>query len=133
MKYRWETLPEPLRLFTKRNAVLLDLTNGRIVQHYSANTKIQVTQRCVHGDKTFYRTESAASRSLNWAFEASAFGLPNELAPSVPSSSPKVDTGLHTLAKTSRPRKQKAIQATAKADDGEPAVRTPFWRRLFKR
>lgn len=88
----WKDTPKPLNLFTVRNATMRDLETKKIIQYYSANTKISVVQKTQVGDTTYYRTASAKERSLNWAFEASAFGLPNEKAPSVPLSS------FHTIA-----------------------------------
>lgn len=88
MKYLWTDLPKPKNVFTVRNAVMRNLNTGEIVQHYSANTKIVVVQKCVTPDVTYYRTESARHHFLNYAFEASAFGLPNEEAPLEPSFHP---------------------------------------------
>lgn len=83
MKYEWEDLPERMNCFTVRNATMINLNTKKPVRHYSANTKIVVVQKCVTPEKTYYRTESAAYNFLNYAFEAEAFGLPNENAPSV--------------------------------------------------
>ena len=85
MKYIWQDLPEPISCFTIRNACMKNLNTGEIIQYYSANTKIMVVQKCVTPKGTYYRTESAKHNFLNFAFEASAFGLPNEFAPSAPS------------------------------------------------
>lgn len=82
MKYNWETLPKTKNLFTKRSATMVDLKTNKIIQSYSANTKIAVVQKCTTPEKTYYRTKTAMEKGLDWAFEASAFGLPNEVAPS---------------------------------------------------
>ena len=82
MKFVWKDLPDKKTVFTVRNAVLRNLNTGKIVQHYSANTRIDVVQKCITVDCTYYRTSSAAYNNLNWAFEARDFGLPNEAAPS---------------------------------------------------
>ena len=87
MKYIWQDLPKPLNCFTIRSATMVNLNNGKIVRHYSANTKIVVVQKCVTPNGTYYRTNEAAHHYLNYAFRASAFGLPDEKAPSVPSNS----------------------------------------------
>lgn len=84
MKCDWKDLPEKKTVFTVRSAAMKNLNTGQIVQNYSANTRIDVVQKCVTDDNTYYRTWSAAYNNLNWAFEASVFGLPNESAPSVP-------------------------------------------------
>lgn len=84
MKYVWENLPKKKTVFTVRNATLRNLNTGEIIQHYSSNTRIDIVQKCVTEKATYYRTQSAEHNNLNWAFEASAFGLPNELAPLAP-------------------------------------------------
>ena len=84
MKYAWEDLPERKNYFTVKNTTMVDLDNGKIVRHYCTNTKIAVVQKCITPENTYYRTEDAFSHNLNYAFEASAFGLENEKAPLVP-------------------------------------------------
>lgn len=88
MKIKWEKLPKRINAFTVRSAVAADLDTGDIIQHYSSNTRITLTERCITPQGTYYRTDSMSKHGLNWAFEASAFGLPNELAPPVPSTTP---------------------------------------------
>ena len=85
MKYEWQDLPEKKNLFTVKNTVMINLNTGKTVRHYSTNTKIVVVQKCVTPEKTYYRTYDAYHNYLNYAFEAEAFGLPNEKAPSAPS------------------------------------------------
>lgn len=82
MKYEWKDLPKPLSCFTVRNATMVNLNTRKIIQHYSANTKIVVVQKCITPNCTYYRTREATHHHLNYAFEASAFGLPNEKASS---------------------------------------------------
>lgn len=82
---KWEDLPKRKNCFTVRNAAMMNLNTGEPIRHYSANTKIQVVQKCNIDGTTYYRTADAAYNFLNHAFEASAFGLPNEKAPLVPS------------------------------------------------
>lgn len=100
MKYIWEDLPKPLNCFTVRSASMINLNTKEIVRSYAANTKIVVVQKCITPEATYYRTREAEHHYLNYAFKASAFGLPNEKAPSVPS----VDT-LNSLSdkKCSKP------------------------------
>lgn len=116
MKFEWQDLPKKKTVFTVRSATMRNLDNGKIIQHYSNNTRIDVVQKCITADNTYYRTETAALSNLNWAFEASAFGLPNEAAPSVPLPNPP------TLKKTVRrpsPKKQKSSETPALPKDGE--------------
>lgn len=82
----WQDLPKPKNLFTVRNAEKINLNTGENLMYYSAGTKIVVTQKCNLPGKTYYRTETAALHDLSHAFEASAFGLPNEIAPLAPVS-----------------------------------------------
>ena len=133
MPLKWEDLPKKKSLFTVRNAVMTDLSTGKIVQHYSANTKIEVIQKCSTLNKTFYRTQSAAKQDLNWAFEASAFGLPNEHAPVAPDYSLK-----NTRTTQVRPlpvtEKQTSVQQVILPETGEARRRrVPFWKRLFRK
>lgn len=115
MKCKWEDLPKKKTVFTIRSAAMKNLNTGKIVQNYSANTRIDVVQKCVTEDNTYYRTWSAAYNNLNWAFEASVFGLPNEAAPSVP---PDKTTNKKEIRKPS-PQKQKDMpQVVLPAEDG---------------
>lgn len=139
MKYVWEDLPERKNCFTVRNATLVDLDTGEIIQYYLANTKIAVVQKFSIPGKTYYRTADAACRSLNHAFEASAFGLPNELAPSVPSQSQKKPV---SLAGKSISKKPVSNTIPAKETNIKPIIVLPkdgeeqrrgFFSRLFRR
>ena len=139
MKYIWKDLPKRLNCFTVRNARMVNLDTGKIVSNFAANTKIAVVQKCVTPTKTWYRTQEAAHHQLNYAFEASAFGLPNEKAPSAPSS--KVNSlNKSTTNKNSKSRKpsstnkikKKPIMDTSK--DGERVVQKPAKKEgLFRR
>lgn len=96
----WQDLPKRLNCFTVRNTTMVDLDTGEIVRHYSTNTKISVVQKCVTPDGTYYRTAESALHGLNHAFKGTAFGLPDEEAPSVPTRklsalSPNTHTTLH--------------------------------------
>lgn len=126
-------------LFTKRNAVMINLDTKKIVQYYSANTKIVVIQKTQVGEKTYYRTASARDKSLNWAFEASVFGLPNEVAPSAPSrrsKSSSINTsqlrkpGKSTLSRT---EKQTKDQKIASPKGGEEKQHKGWLRKIFRR
>lgn len=93
----WTDLPKPLNVFTKRNAIMRDLAKNKTVQYYSANTKIRVVQKGNFEGKTYYRTQSAKDHGLDWAFEAAAFGLPNDVAP--PAPTPSLSLNSHTTIK----------------------------------
>lgn len=120
----WTDLPKPESYFTKRNALMLSLDDGKIIQYYSANTKLQVVQKTtVHG-VTYYRTASARENSLNWAFKASAFGLPDEVAPLVPTSfSHRVkNTKAHSHTSYKKQTSTKKKAASAKSGEQEKPV-----------
>lgn len=131
MKYIWEDLPERKNLFTVKNTVMINLNTGKTVQHYATNTKIVVVQKCVTQDKTYYRTQEAAHHYLNYAFEAEAFGLPNEKAPSAPSakSNPEKKSATRT-----RPTEKTTIYATfVSPKGGEGKTHIGWLKRLFRR
>lgn len=121
----WQDLPERKNCFTTRSAMMMDLDKRAVVQHYSANTKIVVVQKCVIPEGTYYRTETAKLRGLNWAFKASALGLPDEKAPSVHSSTSNSHfKKTRKPARTSRPaKKQTSSQKIAKPKGGEAEQR----------
>lgn len=81
MTYEWKDLQGKMNCFTVRNATMFDLNTKKPVRCYSANTRITIVQKCVTGKSTLYRTGYAKENGLDWAFEASAFGLPNDIAP----------------------------------------------------
>ena len=129
----WQDLPEKKNCFTVRNATMRDLRSNKVIQYYSANVKIVVVQKCITENNTYYRTRSAAERGLDWAFEASAFGLPNEVAPlarSPKNSSNKTST--HSTVNT--PRKTVAKQTVKPKKElpkgGEEARRRGLLARL---
>lgn len=133
MKYVWQDLPKPLNCFTIRSAVLRNLNTGEIIQHYSANTKIVVVQKCVTESGTYYRTASAEHHYLNFAFEASALGLPNEIASPAPSHSflnSTQDTG--SLAAKTRERQKTAPKRTSSKGE-EKKSKFNFFSKLFKK
>lgn len=134
MKYVWKDLPEKKNCFTVRSARMVNLNTGKILHNYAANTKIVVVQKCITPNKTYYRTAEAAHNNLNYAFEAAAFGLPNEKAPSVPSK--MLSSNTHSQMNERKPsseKKQKVNQKVILPNDGE--VRRPMgWlKRLFRR
>lgn len=137
MKYNWKDLPKPLSCFTVRSATMTDLSSGKIIQHYSANTKLVMAQKCVTSEGTFYRTASAKQHSLNWAFGASALGLPNDKAPSAPSapkSLKKTVSRPKPVSRTPAPvRKQKSVQNTPKPNGGEAKGFRGLLKRIFRR
>lgn len=136
MKYEWQDLPERKNLFTVKNTVMINLNTGKAVRHYATNTKIAVVQKCVTPEKTYYRTYDAFHNYLNYAFEAEAFGLPNEKAPSVPSPD---SIGISTLnsksaTRTSKPKvKQTCIQKPIAPKGGEEKRHFGWLKKLFRR
>ena len=136
MKYVWEDLPEPLSCFTVVNTEMINLNTGKVVQHYSTNTKIVVVQKCVTKNCTYYRTQEAEHHYLNYAFKASAFGLPNEKAPSELSS--KSDFITHINSKKanrtlSPKKKQTSDKTTASPKDGEEKRFRNWVKMIFRR
>lgn len=127
-EYKWVDLPKPLNVFTTRNTAMMNLNTGKIVQHYAANTKLTMVQKCTTDGVTYYRTQSAEHHFLNYAFVAQDFGLPNEVAPPVPIK--------HSSKGEKKPLtrsldKQKSAK-TSTAKGGEPKKKG-FLKRLFTR
>ena len=142
MKYNWQDLPKPLNCFTIRNATMVNLNNGKIVSNYAANTKIVVVQKCVTSKGTYYRTNEAAHHYLNYAFRASAFGLPDEKAPSAHSpksnSLGKVPLKSKSVSRTHTPAKKqtsskKSSHKVASPKGGEVKQQGGWFKRLFRR
>lgn len=137
MKYTWQDLPERKNLFTVKNTMMINLNTGKPVQHYATNTKIAVVQKCITKDKTYYRTAEAAHHYLNYAFEATALGLPNEKAPSVHSINPNPpcphsnnSRGSHTNKPA---KKQTFIQNTISSKGGEKKWYGGWIKKIFRR
>lgn len=143
MKYLWEDLPKPLNCFTVRNATLVNLNTGKIVSNYAANTKIVVVQKCVTPKGTYYRTNEATHHYLNHAFRASAFGLPDEKAPSAhcsnkPNSLSRHSTTPKPVSRTHKPAKKQKLsknpRKTAAPKGGEEKPNRLGWiGKLFRR
>lgn len=137
MKYNWEDLPKPLNCFTVRSANMVNLNTGKIVNNYAANTKIVVVQKCVTPTGTYYRTAEAEHHYLNYAFRASAFGLPDEKAPSAPSSKPnsleKHTTSPRRATRKSPIKKQTKSKKAASPKGGEEKRPRSWLKRLFGR
>lgn len=124
----WQDLPKPLNLFTARNAEKIDLKTGEKLMYYTSGTKIVVTQKCNLPGKTYYRTAEAAQKGVNHVFEATAFGLPNELAPLAPAISPRQEGSAPPLAE-----KQTENGYVSLPESGEARRRHGLLRRLFRR
>ena len=137
MRYIWQDLPERKNLFTVRSASMINLNTGKIIRTYCANTKIAVVQKCVTPKATYYRTLEAAHHYLNYAFEASAFGLPNEVASSAPSKkadSLRTNSASKLVTRTHKPaKKQTSIQKSGASKGEERPQKKSLWRRLFRR
>lgn len=138
MKYIWEDLPKPLNCFTVRSAIMFNLNTGKIVNNYSANTKIVVVQKCITPNCTYYRTNEARHHYLNYAFRAADFGLPNEVAPSAPSSKPNssINPTLNRKPKARTPssaKKQTSTQKVILPKGGEGRGPRSWLSRIFRR
>ena len=139
MKYNWIDLPERKNCFTVRDASMINLNTGKIVRSYTANTKIAVVQKCVTTEGTYYRTSEAAHHYLNYAFKASAFGLPDEKAPSAHSSKTNSSHVFHTKESTTRilkfspVKKQTSSQKAVLPKDGEVKRPRNWLKNIFRR
>ena len=131
MKLNWQDLPKPKAVFTVRNAEMVDLDKKKIVQYYSANTRINVVQKVNYKGDTYYRTGSTVEKGLNWAFKASAFGLPNDEAPLEPSFSPKNSESVSRTLPDNE--KTNSSPKTVLPDSGEERRKIPFFKRIFRR
>lgn len=134
----WKDLPKPLNCFTVRSASMINLNTQKIVRNYAANTKIVVVQKCVLPEGTYYRTSEAEHHYLNYAFEASAFGLPNEKAPSAHTSTQtlrKKSSKRKPLTRNKKEEKQTTIQKpkVASPKDGEAKQPQSWWKKIFGR
>lgn len=133
MKYEWKDLPSPKGMFTVRNACMRNLDTGKIVGNYPSGTKIRVSQKCIAANKTYYRTESAANEGLNYAFEASAFGLRNEIAPSAHSNTSPTKKTTKTTRTPSSVKKQTKKAKSSSPKDGGAKSKGGWFSKLFRR
>lgn len=137
MKCVWEDLPKPLNCFTVKNTTMVNLNTGKIVSNYSTNTKIVLAQKCVTENGTYYRTRDAAHNYLNYAFKASAFGLPDEKAPSVPSTHSKPNSSnvkrKKSETRTQPTKKTKNTPKTVASNGGEKQRHGGWLSKLFRR
>lgn len=137
MKCVWEDLPKPLNCFTVKNTTMVNLNNGKIVSNYSTNTKIVLVQKCVTESGTYYRTRDAAYNYLNYAFKASAFGLPDEKAPSAPSTTTKPNSSnvkrKKSETRTQPTKKTKNTPKTVAPNGGEKQRHRGWLSKLFRR
>lgn len=134
MAHEWKDLQGRMNCFTVRNASMVDLKTRKPIRTYSANTRITIVQKCVTDKGTFYRTAYARDNGLDWAFRASAFGMPDKKAPSVPSVSPlskSKPVNLHTTKSGSK--KQKDTQNKAKSKGGETKPKLSWLKKIFGR
>lgn len=133
MKYVWQDLPKPLNVFTVRGAAMINLNTGKAEQFYSANTKLVMYQKCVTPSKTYYRTYSAFHHSLNLAFEASAFGLPNEKASLAPAKEDFLKNTTQLGIRKTLAKKQKSKPTKPAVKSEEQPVKQSVLRRLLGR
>lgn len=137
MKCVWEDLPKPLSCFTVKNTTMVNLNTGKIVSNYSTNTKIVLAQKCVTENGTYYRTREAAYNYLNYAFKASAFGLPDEKAPSAHSTHSKPNSSnvkrKKSETRTQQTKKTKIYATFVTPKDGEGRRHGGWLSKLFRR
>ena len=137
MKCVWKDLPKPLSCFTVKNTTMVNLNTGKIVSNYSTNTKIVLVQKCITENGTYYRTRDAAHNYLNYAFRASAFGLPDEKAPSEPSTHNKPDSSKvkqkKSETRTPPTKKTKTSPKSVVPNDGEGRRHHNWFSKLFRR
>ena len=137
MKCVWEDLPKPLSCFTVKNTTMVNLNTGKIVSNYSTNTKIVLVQKCITENGTYYRTRDAAYNYLNHAFRASAFGLPDEKAPSEPSTHNKPNSSnvkqKKSASRTQPMKKTKTNSKSVVPNDGEGRRHHNWFSKLFRR
>lgn len=137
----WQDLPKRLNYFTVRNTVMIDLNTKEIIRHYSTNTKIAVVQKCVTPEGTYYRTAESALHGLDHAFEGTAFGLPDEEAPSAPirkssALSSDTHTTLHEKGRSfslSTETNKHSNKGSSSNKDGEKKPSRGWLRKLFRR
>lgn len=103
---------------------MMNLETNKPIQFYSANTRINVAQKAIVGETTYYRTATAKEKNLNWAFKATDFGLPNEKAPLAPVIPEHTFFSKNSIS----PKKQKLNQKTITSKSGEK-----WWKKLFKK
>lgn len=136
----WQDLPKRLSCFTVRNATMIDLDTKEIIRHYSANTKIAVVQKCVTPEGTYYRTAESALHGLNHAFKGTAFGFPDEEAPSAPirkfsALGPNTHTTLHekgrSFSLSTETNKHSRKEGSSK--DGEEKPSRGWLKKFFRR
>lgn len=137
-KIVWKDLDGKVGIFTKRNATMVDLSNGTVVQYYGANTKINVVQETTIDDARYFRTETAAGRNLDWAFKASDFELPTELASLGPSkdhlNESSYDKKPHSENKTKiSPKKQESSKSEERISEDRKWSLVSAFKRFFRK
>lgn len=137
-KIIWEDLPKRYGLFTKRSAKLISLSNGATIQHYNANTKINVVQCAMIDGVKYFRTESAAIQDLDRVFRADVFELPPELASLEPFENSLSNNSSRVLAepkpKDKKPPKMKKLPESegGVSEERKSSILLAF-KRFFKR
>lgn len=134
----WKDLPKHRGLFTRRSVAMLSLDNGTAIQYYSANTKINVTQEAIIDGVKYFRTESAASKGLNWAFKATSFDLPkDELASLEPSknslSTPLVEPDSKPSANKNKPKTAEPSKSEEKVTEDRKRSLLYAFKRFFRK
>lgn len=139
----WSKLPGRYALFTRRSTTMVNLDNSKIIQHYSANVKINMVEQTMFNGERYFRTASASERGLNWAIKASSFMLPANDAPLAPLTSPTLNSNLQPKVPRSTSGKQKSSQKPVPSNNGEkgqpghtakkPEKRAGLLKGLFKK
>lgn len=135
-KIIWEDLENRGAMFTKRNASMVSLDTGKVIQQYSSNTRINVVQKAFYNGELYFRTATAKEKGLNWAFKASAFDAPNEKAPSAHSSKPNSLEPNTRNKGTSIPfnqKKQTSYPKVVSSKDGETKRLKTLFKSIFRR
>ena len=133
MKAVWKDLDKKQGLFTKRSTTMVALDTGAIIQHYGANTKINVDQETTVDGVRYFRTESAANNGLDWAFKASAFELPAELASLEPSGNTLIQKSSHIKTSFSANKNVSKTPNAPKSEEGLPEDRRTTLAQAFLR
>ena len=113
-KFVWEDLPEKTGFFTSCACNLWNLDDGKVVQTYSANTKIDVVQFTTVDGEKYYRTDYSKSKNFNWAFKVGDLApiisepmpIP-EPEPSAPSPSTPSNSNIDTSQENEKDSKTK--------------------------
>lgn len=133
-KLTWVQLPKPKGMFTKRSAIMVSLKDMKAVQHYSANTKIELCQcTCINGT-IYLRTASAAQRDLDWGFSAKSFDMPSDEIASLVHLCAKNGSYsdiVRTPSSTTKQKQKSVVRKASTQSEGEKARKEKLLNRLL--